>query len=61
MTGHAGDCCPARGSDELLPYAVIIGAAETYGYKCLTCTTIWTVIHTGTTPDPAVVLAEPRA
>ena len=31
------DCCPACGSDDVIPYAVIVGASEEYGYQCLTC------------------------
>jgi hypothetical protein len=29
------DRCPACGSDEVQPFAIIVGAAETYGYQCL--------------------------
>jgi hypothetical protein len=47
----AGDLCPACGSDEVLPFAVIIGAAETYGYQCLSCTVTWPVLSSGTLPD----------
>ena len=53
MTGrYDSDTCPACGSDESQPYAVIIGAAETYGYHCLTCAVTWPVLHTGTTTSP---------
>ena len=45
------DCCPACGSEEVQPFAVILGAAETYGYQCLACAVTWTVIQTGTRPD----------
>jgi hypothetical protein len=48
--GH-GDRCPACGSDELQPYAVILGAAEAYGYQCLSCTVTWPVLQSGTLPD----------
>lgn len=52
MTGHdTGDTCPACGSDEVLPYAVILGAAEVYGYQCLACSVTWPVLATGTLPD----------
>jgi hypothetical protein len=44
------DCCPACGSDEVLPYAIILGAAETYGYQCLACTITWPVMQTGSMP-----------
>jgi hypothetical protein len=59
MTGHCrDDICPACGSTEIQPYAVILGAAETYGYQCLTCAALWPVI----TPDdtPALVPARPK-
>jgi hypothetical protein len=48
--GH-GDCCPACGSDEVQPYAIILGAAEVYGYQCLTCSVTWPVLQSGTMPD----------
>jgi hypothetical protein len=47
--GHDGRC-PACGSDETQPFAVILGAAETYGYQCLACAATWTVISTGQDP-----------
>ena len=52
MIGFAdGDCCPSCGSDEVLPYAIIAGAAEVYGYQCLTCAAMWPVLQTGTLPE----------
>ncbi len=45
------DRCPACGSNEVQPFAVIIGAAETYGYQCLSCSVTWTVIQTSPVPD----------
>ena len=50
MTAQHGDCCPACGSADLQPFAVIVGAAETYGYQCLDCATLWPVLQTGTLP-----------
>jgi hypothetical protein len=45
MTGrYGGDCCPACGSDQILPYAVLIGGTEEYGYQCLTCQVMWPVL-----------------
>ena len=45
MTGrYDGDCCPACGSDQILPYAVLIGGTEEYGYQCLTCQVMWPVL-----------------
>jgi hypothetical protein len=46
------DRCPACGSDEVQPFAVIIGAAETYGYQCLACSVTWIVMQTAAPPDP---------
>jgi uncharacterized Zn finger protein len=46
------DRCPACGDNEVQPFAVIIGAAETYGYQCLACSVTWTVMQTATRPDP---------
>jgi hypothetical protein len=46
------DRCPACGDNEVQPFAVIIGAAETYGYQCLACTVTWIVMQTATPPDP---------
>jgi hypothetical protein len=48
---QAGDLCPACTSDEVLPFAIIVGAAETYGYQCLACAAIWPVLQSGTLPD----------
>jgi translation initiation factor 2 beta subunit (eIF-2beta)/eIF-5 len=48
---YDGDTCPACGSPDTQPFAVIVGAAETYGYQCLECATIWPVIQAGTLPD----------
>ena len=44
MTAQHTDCCPACGSADLQPFAVIVGAAETYGYQCLDCATLWPVL-----------------
>ena len=51
MTAPREDYCPACGSNELLPSAVIVGAAETYGYQCLSCSVTWPVIQSGSLPD----------
>jgi hypothetical protein len=51
MTAPREDYCPACGSNELLPFAVIVGAAETYGYQCLSCSVTWPVLTSGTLPD----------
>ena len=50
MTGQHGDSCPACGSADTEPFAVIVGAAEIYGYQCLDCATLWPVLQTGTLP-----------
>ena len=47
---YDGDICPACGSPDTQPFAVIVGPAETYGYQCLDCATIWPVIQAGTLP-----------
>ena len=55
------DRCPACGSDEVQPFAIIIGAAETYGYQCLACTVTWIIMQTATPPDPRAVRSVLRA
>ena len=49
------DYCPSCGGDEVLPFALIVGAAETYGYQCLACSVTWTVLQTATPPDARVL------
>ena len=45
MTGrYDGDCCPACGSDDVIPYAVILGTREEYGYHCQVCQVTWRVL-----------------
>ena len=34
---YHGDCCPACGSHQVIPYAVLVGGSEEYGYQCLAC------------------------
>jgi uncharacterized Zn finger protein len=41
---YHGDCCPACGSHEVIPYAVIVGSAEEYGYQCRACQVMWPVL-----------------
>jgi hypothetical protein len=41
---YSGDCCPACGSHQAIPYAVIIGGSEEYGYQCLACEVMWPVL-----------------
>ena len=41
---HDTDRCPACGSGEVIPYAVIVGATEEYGYQCTTCLVMWPVL-----------------
>jgi hypothetical protein len=56
MTGrYDGDCCPACGSHQVIPYAVLIGSTEEYGYQCLTCQVMWPVL---TYPGPATARSE---
>jgi hypothetical protein len=45
MTGwYGGDYCPACSSDQILPYAVLVGGSEEYGYQCLACAVMWPVL-----------------
>ena len=41
---YSGDCCPACGSHQVIPYAVIVGGGEEYGYQCLVCEVMWPVL-----------------
>jgi hypothetical protein len=34
-----------------VPYAIILAAAEVYGYQCQDWTVTWTVLQSGTLPD----------
>ena len=50
---YTGDCCPACGSDQVLPYAVLVGGTEEYGYQCLACAGMWPVLtYPGQAADP---------
>jgi hypothetical protein len=45
VTGrYDGDRCPACGSSQVLPYAVLVGGTEEYGYQCLACAVMWPVL-----------------
>jgi hypothetical protein len=37
-------CCPACGSYQVLPYAIITGCREEYGYHCQSCQITWRVL-----------------
>ena len=51
---YHGDCCPACGSHQVIPYAVVVGATEEYGYQCLVCEVMWPVMtYAGSAPDPS--------
>jgi formate dehydrogenase maturation protein FdhE len=51
---YTGDCCPACGSHQVTPYAIVVGATEEYGYQCQVCEVMWPVmIYAGGEPDPA--------
>ena len=41
---YTGDCCPACGSHQVIPYAVLVGGSEEYGYQCLVCEVMWPVL-----------------
>lgn len=51
MSTRYGDMCPACGSGEVTPYAVIVGGSEEYGYQCQACQVSWPVLaHTESVP-----------
>ena len=52
MTGPYRDQCPACGSNEVTPYAVIIGGSEDYGYQCDDCAVSWPVLIHVDPPAP---------
>jgi hypothetical protein len=54
MARYHGDCCPACGSHQVIPYAVLVGGSEEYGYQCLVCEVMWPVLSC-----PAAIAAEP--
>jgi hypothetical protein len=56
---YNGDCCPACGSDDLLPFAFIAGGLELYGYQC-PCGRIWLVMHSEATEDTLALLSIDR-
>ena len=62
-TRYTGDCCPACGSHQVTPYAVMVGATEEYGYQCQVCEVMWPVmIYAGSdTPAPADREQDPAA
>ena len=50
---YDGDCCPACGSCQVIPYAVLVGSSEEYGYQCLACAGMWPVLtYPGQAADP---------
>jgi hypothetical protein len=53
MTGrYDADWCPACGSSRVIPYAVLAGGAEEYGYQHLTCQVMWPVLTYPATTAP---------
>jgi hypothetical protein len=54
---YDGDCCPACGSCQVIPYAVLVGSSEEYGYQCLACAVMWRVL---TYPGPAAASSGER-
>lgn len=54
MTASYGDICPACGSSDVTPYAVIVGGSEEYGYQCQVCQVTWPVLAHH---DPGPVVA----
>ena len=41
---YTGDCCPACGSCQVIPYAALAGGSEEDGYQCLACQVMWPVL-----------------
>ena len=41
---YTGDCCPACGSYQVTPYALVLGSREEYGYRCDGCEITWRVL-----------------
>jgi hypothetical protein len=59
---YTGDCCPACGSGHVLPYAVLIGGTEEYGYQCLACAVMWPVLtYSGPAASPGERQDSPAA
>jgi len=60
---YTGDCCPACGSHQVIPYAVLVGGSEEYGYQCLVCEVMWPVLTYPVrgVPDPAGQQRSPAA
>jgi hypothetical protein len=58
-----GDCCPACGSYQVTPYAVVVGAREEHGYQCQVCEVMWPVLShpPKDTPGPPSRQASPAA
>jgi formate dehydrogenase maturation protein FdhE len=47
------DLCPACGSTDVIPYAVLVGFTEEYGYQCSACLVMWPIsLH-----PPAIAIA----
>jgi hypothetical protein len=57
-TRYHGDCCPACGSHQVIPYAVIMGKSEEYEYQCLACQVMWPVL---TYPPPVAAAPSGRS
>jgi hypothetical protein len=41
---YHGDCCPACGSHQVIPYAVLIGAAKSTATNASPCEVMWPVL-----------------
>jgi len=53
---YSTDRCPACGSHDVMPYAVILGSNEEYGYQCLDCQVMWPVLTHPALPAKAAVV-----
>ena len=59
---YTGDCCPACGSHQVIPCAVVVGATEEYGYQCQVCHVMWPVMtYAGSAPVPSGREQDPAA
>lgn len=55
------DTCPACGSTDVLPYSVIVGPCEEYGYQCTACLVTWPVLTSTPAVVPVPALRGPRS
>ena len=44
MRSGLSQTIPACGSHQVIPYAVLVGGSEEYGYQCQVCEVMWPVM-----------------